>query len=225
MLRALLHKLHVCRPSPYRLKRNIPGVTIGFRNFRKIGTSQVISSTPIDEVGMRANLRSRQKPECLPRSLAATSFVSSDALSMIFLDSQSTLPRISPLVIPHTENPTQSWPLLGGVFVLALAAAAANSDSRGVANCGPAHLMAELGPGVRRGNIYTECQGKRVGIDTLCWLHEFALRYCHDVYEGEYESVAKAVVARATMMRAHGVYPILVFDGEKMPGKRDQCQT
>lgn len=168
---------------------------------------------------MRANLRSRQKPECLPRSLAATSFVSSDALSMIFLDSQSTLPRISPLVIPHTENPTQSWPLLGGVFVLALAAAAANSDSRGVANCGPAHLMAELGPGVRRGNIYTECQGKRVGIDTLCWLHEFALRYCHDVYEGEYESVAKAVVARATMMRAHGVYPILVFDGEKMPGK------
>src|SRR5690242_11332065 len=81
-------------------------------------------------------------------------------------------------------------------------------------------LMRDVGEPV---NIYTICQNKVVGIDAFVWLHTFAcvkpevtLRL---VLHNDPFPLFRLLTLRLQNLTSHGVLPIFVFDGRKLPGK------
>ncbi|KAK9813956.1 hypothetical protein WJX73_006770 [Symbiochloris irregularis] len=65
--------------------------------------------------------------------------------------------------------------------------------------------------------------GKRVAVDAYCWLHKGA--YCCSKELCENRSPDKCItfcMQRMELLRRHGVVPVLVFDGGRLPSKGDE---
>ena len=87
---------------------------------------------------------------------------------------------------------------------------------------GVAQLMKLTHPAHKRVRLGVSCRGKRVAVDSSCWLHELAASAEHVrrfVLDNDPSNVVNAFLDRAGHWRMKGVTFVFVFDGKDMPAK------
>ncbi len=66
-------------------------------------------------------------------------------------------------------------------------------------------------------------KGRRVAIDGYSWLHKAVYACAMELCLGQFTTKhIQFCVARIEMLKQHGVEPLLVFDGGKLPLKDDE---
>ncbi|KAG1668814.1 hypothetical protein FOA52_004908 [Chlamydomonas sp. UWO 241] len=72
----------------------------------------------------------------------------------------------------------------------------------------------------------SEYSGKAVAIDGFSWLHKGAYCCSREIVQGVYtDRFVRYCMSRIEMIRHHGVRPIVVFDGGRLPSKSDEEDT
>ena len=51
-------------------------------------------------------------------------------------------------------------------------------------------LFPNIKDAAKEGNIFSDCEGRHVGLDMSCWLHRFATWHPHEVCFGDYSYIA-----------------------------------
>eukprot|EP00898_Chlorokybus_atmophyticus_P007678 jgi/Chlat1/7911/Chrsp68S09180 len=65
--------------------------------------------------------------------------------------------------------------------------------------------------------------GKRIAVDSFCWLHRAALSCAKDLCEKRLNPrFVEYCMRQVELLRHHGVIPVLVFDGAGLPMKREE---
>jgi hypothetical protein len=80
-------------------------------------------------------------------------------------------------------------------------------------------LLAGISKPVKLGK---QCRAQRVGVDLFGWLHQEAVTHFDSLVARappNYSPVVQAIVDRARVYLAHGIHPLFVLDGRRLPGK------
>lgn len=86
-------------------------------------------------------------------------------------------------------------------------------------------LLPVLKPTTRSIHV-SSYKGKRVAVDGYSWLHKATYCCAIELAVGTYtDKHVHFFLARVEMLRHHGVEPVLVFDGAKLPSKADEEGT
>ena len=81
-------------------------------------------------------------------------------------------------------------------------------------------LLPSLKSIVRTVHVGEAYGGKRVAVDSYCWLHRGAYSCSAELVEGvPTDKFIASFVKRAALLRRCGVEAVYVFDGGRMPGK------
>ena len=67
-----------------------------------------------------------------------------------------------------------------------------------------------------------QCRAQRVGVDLFGWLHQEAVTHYDSLVvqrPPDYHPVVQAIVDRARNYLGHGIHPLFVLDGRRLPGK------
>jgi 5'-3' exonuclease len=67
-----------------------------------------------------------------------------------------------------------------------------------------------------------QCRAQRVGVDLFGWLHQEAVTHYDSLVVQrplDYHPVVQAIVDRARNYLGHGIHPLFVLDGRRLPGK------
>ena len=80
--------------------------------------------------------------------------------------------------------------------------------------------LKNLGPLCREANFYNDARGRVVGFDGHVLLHHFVYASASDIlFNNDYSPLAKMVRQRLQVVRGHGISPLVVFDGGRLPIK------
>ena len=86
---------------------------------------------------------------------------------------------------------------------------------------GVPQTLKKLGPLCRESNLYDVARGRIVGFDGHVLLHHFVYAAASDiVHRNDFRPLAKMVRQRCQVIRGHGVTPLVVFDGGRLPIKQ-----
>ena len=81
-------------------------------------------------------------------------------------------------------------------------------------------LIKHLEGGLQKRNIYEDCRGQTVAIDTHVWLHEIGRRHVDAWRRGQWVPIVDEVTQRAAHLLKRGIATVFVFDGAPVPAKQ-----
>ena len=85
---------------------------------------------------------------------------------------------------------------------------------------GVPETLKRLGPLIKEANLWQGARGRVVGFDGHVFLHHFVYAAAADIINhGDYNPLAKMFRQRCQQIVGHGVNPIIVFDGDRLPAK------
>ena len=102
-----------------------------------------------------------------------------------------------------------------------LVAAAAGTVTMGIPG-----LLKQVGPLIKKENLFSIARGRRLGVDGHVWLHQLAYAFAQCiVVDKDYQPLARQFLQQALFAQSHGVSLVFVFDGAPTPAKRETDQA